>query len=55
MQPLDVLLSPAEQRLMKAVLLHPERDFGTVELLDRMGSSRSAGATTAGRGSGKIV
>jgi len=49
MQPLDVLLSPAEQRLMKAVLLHPERDFGTVELLDRMGSSRSAGSAVLKR------
>jgi uncharacterized protein len=45
MRPLDVLLTPAEQRLMRAVLLHPDRDFGTVELLDRMGASRSAGST----------
>ncbi|WP_457389706.1 nucleotidyltransferase domain-containing protein [Roseateles sp. P5_E1] len=49
MRPLDVLLSPAEQRLMSAVMLHPDRDFGTVELLDRMGSSRSAGSTVLKR------
>lgn len=44
MRPLDVLMSPAEQRLVQAVMLNPERDFGTVELLQRMGSSRSAGS-----------
>lgn len=44
MQPLDVLMSPAEQRLAGAVLLDPDREFGTVELLDRMGNSRSAGS-----------
>lgn len=44
MRPLDVLMSPAEQRLAGAVLLDPDREFGTVELLDRMGSSRSAGS-----------
>jgi len=40
MRPLDVLMSPAEQRLAGAVLLDPDREFGTV----RMGSSRSAGS-----------
>lgn len=49
MQALDALLSTPEQRLLSAVLLHPERDFGTVELLDRMGSSRSAGSTVLNR------
>ena len=49
MRPLDALLSVPEQRLLSAVLLHPERDFGTVELLDRMGSSRSAGSTVLKR------
>lgn len=44
MRPLDVLMSPAEQRLAGAVLLDPNREFGTVELLDRMGNSRSAGS-----------
>lgn len=44
MRPLDVLMSPAEQQLAGAVLLDPDRDFGTLELLNRMGSSRSAGS-----------
>lgn len=49
MQPLDVLMSPAEQRLAGAVLPDPSREFGTVELLDRMGNSRSAGSAVLKR------
>jgi len=49
MQPLDFLLSAPEQRLMGAVLQHPDRDFGTVELLDTMGSSRGAGSAVLKR------
>lgn len=49
MHPLDVLLSPPEQRLMSTVLLHPDQDFGTLELLSRMGNSRSAGSTVLKR------
>jgi len=45
MQPLDALFSPPEQRLMATVLTDPEKDFGTVELLSRIGSSRSAGSS----------
>lgn len=44
MRPLDFLLSVPEQRLLGAVLSRPDRDFGTVELLDLIGSSRSAGS-----------
>jgi uncharacterized protein len=44
MPPLNAFLTPPEQRLLGAVLLHPAQDFGTVELLSRMGSSRSAGS-----------
>ncbi len=43
MRPLDALFSPAEQRLMNLVLIDPQRDFGTLELLHRMGNSRSSG------------
>lgn len=49
MRPLDALFSPSEQRLLSALLLHPEQDFGTVELLDRMGSSRGAGSAVIKR------
>lgn len=49
MHPLDVLMSPAEQRLAGTVLLNPDQEFGTVELLDRMGSSRSAGSAVLKR------
>lgn len=49
MRPLDALLSQPEQRLMAAVLAHPEKDFGTVELLERMGTSRGAGSATLNR------
>ena len=45
MHPLDALFSPAEQRLIATVIAHPEKDFGTVELLSRIGSSRSAGSS----------
>jgi predicted nucleotidyltransferase len=45
MRPLDALLSPPEQRLLGTVLSRPEHDFGTVELLQHMGSSRSAGSS----------
>jgi uncharacterized protein len=48
-RPLDALLSQPEQRLLGAVLAHPDRDFGTLELLNRMGSSRSAGSTVLER------
>ena len=44
MQPLDALFSKPEQRLLAAVLARPDKDFGTLELLDDMGSSRSAGS-----------
>ena len=49
MRPLDALLSPSEQRLLGAVLIHPERDFGTLELLERMGSGRGAGSNVLRR------
>lgn len=49
MQPLDALLSKPEQRLMSAVLIHPDRDFGTLELLKRMGSGRGAGSNVLKR------
>jgi predicted nucleotidyltransferase len=49
MRPLDALLSQPEQRLMSAVLAHPDRDFGTLELLNRMGSSRGAGSAVLKR------
>ena len=48
-RPLDVFLTQPEQRLMAAVLMAPERDFGTVELLSQMGSSRSAGSAVLKR------
>lgn len=44
MRPLDVFFSQPEQRLLAAVLLHPEREFGTLELLSKIGNSRSAGS-----------
>ena len=49
MSPLDALLSKPEQRLMSAVLLRPEQDFGTLELLDRMGSGRGGGSAVLKR------
>lgn len=49
MGPLDFLLSVPEQRLLRAVLMHPDRDFGTIELLNRMGSSRGAGSAVLKR------
>lgn len=49
MRPLDILFSPPEQRLIATVLTHPERDFGTLELLSKMGSSRSAGSVVLKR------
>lgn len=49
MQLLDALFSPPEQRLLATVLTHPEKDFGTLELLNLMGSSRSAGSTVLKR------
>jgi uncharacterized protein len=45
MSPLDAILSKPEQRLMSAVLVQPDRDFGTLELLSRMGNSRGAGSS----------
>jgi predicted nucleotidyltransferase len=44
MRPLDIFFSQPEQRLIAAVLTRPERDFGTLELLRKMGNSRSAGS-----------
>lgn len=44
MHPLDALLSKPEQRLLSTVLVHPEQDFGTLELLERMGNGRGAGS-----------
>lgn len=49
MQPLDALLSKPEQRLMRAVIGRPERDYGTVELLEQMGTSRGAGSVVLKR------
>lgn len=49
MRPLDALLSEPEQRLLGTVLAHPDQDFGTLELLSRMGSSRSAGSAVIQR------
>lgn len=49
MRPLDALLSQPEQRLMGTVLAHPEKEFGTLELLNLMGSSRGAGSTVLKR------
>ena len=44
MPPLDALFSASEQRLLGAVLSAPDREYGTLELLQHMGSSRSAGS-----------
>ena len=44
MQPLAALFSPSEQQLLGLVLTHPDREFGTLELLKQMGSSRSSGS-----------
>jgi predicted nucleotidyltransferase len=49
MRPLDAILSSAEQRLLGAVLSRPDNDFGTLELLRFMGSSRRAGSTLIDR------
>lgn len=49
MRPLDALLSKPEQRLMSAVLVHPDQDFGTLELLTRMGNGRGAGSAVLKR------
>lgn len=49
MRPLDALLSKPEQRLMSMVLVRPDQDFGTLELLKRMGSSRGAGSAVLKR------
>src|SRR6185369_7464643 len=49
MRPLDALLSQPEQRLIGTVLAHPGQEFGTLELLSRMGSSRSAGSAVIQR------
>jgi predicted nucleotidyltransferase len=48
-RPMDALFSPSEQRLIGAVLLNPGRDFGTLELLTRIGTSRSAGKSLIDR------
>lgn len=49
MQPIDALLSKPEQRLLGAVLVHPEQDFGTLELIKRMGNGRGAGSNVLKR------
>lgn len=49
MSPLDALMSRPEQRLLGLVLAHPDRDYGTVEILERIGSSRSAGSAVLQR------
>lgn len=49
MRPLDAFLSLPEQRLMGAVLTSPEREYGTLELLKQMGSSRSVGSAVLQR------
>jgi len=49
MPPLDALLSKPEQRLMSAILLRPDKDFGTLELLERMGNGRGAGSAVLQR------
>lgn len=49
MQPLDALLSKPEQRLLSVVLPNPDQDFGTLELLERMGSGRGGGSTVLRR------
>lgn len=49
MRPLDAFLSKPEQRLMSAVFVHPDQDFGTLELLQRMGNSRGAGSAVLKR------
>ncbi len=56
MRPLDALLSKPEQRLMSLVLVRPEQDFGTLELLKHMGSGRGSGSAVLKRwlGSGLL-
>jgi uncharacterized protein len=49
MEPLDAIMTKAEQRLMGAVMAHPDEDFGTLELLERMGRSRGAGSAVLRR------
>lgn len=49
MSPLDAFLSIPEQRLLALVLTNPDKEFGTLELLQQMGNSRSAGSTVLKR------
>lgn len=49
MSTLDALFSKPEQQLMCAVLTWPGRDFGTLQLLKRMGTSRGAGSVILNR------
>lgn len=49
MRPLDALLSKPEQRLMSVVLVRPDQDFGTLELLKQMGSGRGSGSAVLKR------
>jgi predicted nucleotidyltransferase len=49
MPPLDALLSKPEQRLMSVVLVRPDQDFGTLELLKHMGSGRGSGSAVLKR------
>jgi uncharacterized protein len=44
MRPLDALMSKPEQRLMSVILVRPDQDFGTLELLKHMGSGRGSGS-----------
>lgn len=56
MQPLDAIFSKPEQRLLNAVLVHADRDFGTLELLKLMGNGRGGGSKVLERwvGSGLL-
>ena len=44
-QPLEAFFSQPEQRLLAKVLMPPEHDHGTLELLAAIGSGRGAGST----------
>ncbi len=44
MPPLDAFFTPAEQRLLGSVIGQPDREFGTLELLQQMGNGRGAGS-----------
>lgn len=44
MRALDAFFTPVEQRLLGLVIGHPEREFGTLELLQQLGNGRGAGS-----------